>query len=196
MRIFLRLLSVLLSLCLIISSLALVSCHTPLKTGEFTVPEEFDTSKTYEITFWSKNDSNTAQREIYLDAIAEFERLYPNIKIKYKAYTDYGLIYRDVITNISTGTTPNVCIAYPDHIATYMSGDNVVVPLDSLISNEKYGLGGSELNFDSVERGEIVEKFFEEGSIGGVQYALPFMRSSEACYVNRDLVEALGYEVS
>ena len=34
-----------------------------------------------------------------------------------------------MITNISTGTTPNVCITYPDHIATYLTGDNVVVPL-------------------------------------------------------------------
>ena len=47
-----------------------------------------------------------------------------------RLYTDYGDIYNDVITNISTGTTPNVCITYPDHIATYLTGDNVVVPLD------------------------------------------------------------------
>ena len=39
-------------------------------------------------------------------------------------YTDYGKIYNDVITNISTNTTPNVCITYPDHIATYLTGQN------------------------------------------------------------------------
>ena len=50
-----------------------------------------------------------------------------------RLYTDYGKIYNDVITNIPTDTTPNVCITYPDHIATYLTGANVVVPLDELI---------------------------------------------------------------
>ena len=195
MKIIFKAVSAFLVISLLASCFCLVSCHTPHYTSEFEMPEGFDTSRTYEISFWSKNDSNTAQRQIYLDAIAEFEKLYPNIKIKYKAYGDYGLIYRDVITNISTGTTPNVCIAYPDHIATYMTGDNIVAPLDGLMSDEKYGLGGSELRYDSVAREEIVGKFLEEGKIGGVQYALPFMRSSEACYINKDMVERLGYEV-
>lgn len=51
-------------------------------------------------------------------------------------YTDYGKIYNDVITNISTNTTPNVCITYPDHIATYLTGQNTVVPLDDLFADE------------------------------------------------------------
>lgn len=51
-------------------------------------------------------------------------------------YTDYGKIYNDVITNISTNTTPNVCITYPDHIATYLTGQNTVVPLDNLFADE------------------------------------------------------------
>ena len=195
MRITLRAISAFLVLTLLASCICLASCHTPHYTSEFEMPESFDTSRTYEISFWSKNDSNTAQREIYLDAIEEFEKLYPNIKINYKAYGDYGLIYRDVITNISTGTTPNVCIAYPDHIATYMTGDNIVAPLDDLINDKQYGLGGSELRYDSVSKDEVVEKFLDEGKIGGVQYALPFMRSSEACYINKDMLEKLGYEV-
>ena len=36
-------------------------------------------------------------------------------------------------------------------------------------------------------------QFLEECQIGGHTYALPYMRSTEACYVNQDFVEALGY---
>ena len=72
------------------------------------------------------------QTDIYKKAIEDFQALYPNITVNLRLYTDYGKIYNDVITNISTGTTPNVCITYPDHIATYLTGDNVVVPLDAL----------------------------------------------------------------
>ena len=158
----------------------LSGCHSSKNANSFVVPETFDESKTYELTFWAKNDSNKNQVNIYKKAIEDFEKLYPNIKINLSLYTDYGQIYNDVITNISTGTTPNVCITYPDHIATYLTGNNVVVSLDDLLTNEKYGLGGSEVNFDSPKKEEVITKFLDEGIIDGSYYALPFMRSTEA----------------
>lgn len=173
--------------------LPLVSCHGSTGLMEFIVPEEFDTSRTCEITFWAKNDTNLTQVAIYNKAIADFEALYPNIKVNIRLYTDYGRIYNDVITNIATNTTPNVCITYPDHIATYKTGTNTVVPLDELMTNEKYGLGGSEVRFDGPTVDEIVPKFLEECIIDGSYYAIPYMRSTEACYVNKTYLERLGY---
>ncbi len=175
------------------AALLLAACHGSKKTVAFEVPAEFDTSRNYEITFWAKNDTNITQTEIYEQAIHDFEAIYPNITVNLRLYTNYGDIYNDVITNIATNTTPNVCITYPDHIATYLEGENVVAPLDELLSNEKYGLGGSELLFDSVSKKAVSSQFLEEGVIGGTQYALPFMRSTEACYINKTYVEALGY---
>ena len=174
-------------------SLSLTGCHGSKGLPEFTVPEEFDTSRNYEITFWAKNDTNKTQTEIYKNAIADFEALYPNITVNLNLYTDYGKIYNDVITNISTNTTPNVCITYPDHIATYLTGQNTVVPLDDLFADEKYGLGGSELAYDGPAREEVIPQFLNECSIDGHYYAVPYMRSTEACYVNKTYVENLGY---
>ncbi|MFQ9393165.1 MAG: hypothetical protein ACLR2E_01755 [Lachnospiraceae bacterium] len=94
----------------------------------------FDTSKDYEITFWAKNDTNIRPRpDIYKKAISDFQGPLPKHHGEpSKLYTDYGKIYNDVITNIATDTTPNVCITYPDHIATYLTGKDTVVPLDEL----------------------------------------------------------------
>ncbi len=175
------------------ASLLLTGCHGTRGMKEFQVPGEFDESRNYNITFWAKNDTNRTQTEIYEQAISDFEEIYPNITVNLRLYTNYGDIYNDVITNISTGTTPNVCITYPDHIATYLTGANVVVPLDELFDNEQYGLGGSRVRFDSVSREEIIPQFLQECSFGGHHYALPFMRSTEACYINKTYVEALGY---
>ena len=111
--------------------LSLSGCHGSVDRAVFDIPAEFDTSRNYEITFWAKNDTNQTQVQIYRDAIAGFEALYPNVKVNLRLYTDYGKIYNDVITNIATNTTPNVCITYPDHIATYLTGVNTVVPLSS-----------------------------------------------------------------
>ena len=186
----------LLSLLLVLACLLnLCGCHGKREEKVFTIPEEFDTSRNYEISFWTKNDTNMTQVEIYKQAIADFEALYPNIKVNLRLYTDYGKIYNDVITNIATDTTPNVCATYPDHIATYLTGGDTVVPLDDLFADPKYGLGGSQLRFDGPQQDEIIEKFLNECSFKGHYYALPYMRSTEACYVNKTFVEKLGYEL-
>lgn len=186
------------SLCaaaLLVGTLALSGCHGRREQAAFAVPESFDTSRQYEVVFWAKNDTNKTQTDIYKQAIEDFQQLYPNITVTMRLYTNYGDIYNDVITNISTGTTPNVCITYPDHIATYLTGDNVVVPLDELFADERYGLGGSELLYEGPTQEEIVPQFLDECRLGGTYYAIPYMRSTEACYINKDFVEALGYEV-
>ena len=205
-----KILALCLSLLLLLS--ALTSCHGTLKKPEreegstgssatqekkatFDVPAFFDTSKQYKITFWAKNDTNITQKYIYEQAVAGFQAAYPNVTVTIQQYTDYREIYNDVIKNIPTKTTPNVCISYPDHIATYLTGENVVVPLDSLMTNEKYGFGGSDLAYDGVSKDGVIAKFLDEGKIGGVQYVLPFMRSSEAVYINRNMLEKLGYTV-
>ncbi len=173
--------------------LALSACHGAKEKNVFEMPSQFDESRNYEISFWAKNDTNMTQVEIYKKAIADFEALYPNIKVNLRLYTDYGKIYNDVITNISTDTTPNVCITYPDHIATYLTGKDTVVPLDALFGDTEYGLGGSEVKFDSPRLDEIIPEFLAECEFGGHVYAVPYMRSTEACYVNKTFVEKLGY---
>ena len=181
---------------LILSTLlCFTGCHGSQEQAVFEIPENFDTSRNYEITFWAKNDTNITQVNIYKQAIEDFQAIYPNITVNLRLYTDYGRIYNDVITNIATSTTPNVCITYPDHIATYLEGSNTVVPLDDLLADEKYGLGGSEVRFDAPTQEEIIPKFLEECAFGGYYYALPYMRSTEVCYVNKTYVEALGYEL-
>ena len=175
--------------------LSLTACHGAQEEKVFEIPEEFDTSRQFEISFWAKNDTNMTQVEIYKKAIEDFQTLYPNITVNLRLYTDYGKIYNDVITNIATDTTPNVCITYPDHIATYLTGADTVVPLDDLFDDPQYGLGGSELLFDGPTRQEIIPEFLSECAFNGYYYAIPYMRSTECCYVNKTFVEKLGFEL-
>ena len=182
-------------LLILIALLLLSGCHGSKQRNAFSVPEEFDLSREYDVVFWAKNDTNKNQVNVYENAIRSFEELYPNIHVQVKYYTDYLRIYNDVITNISTDTTPNVCITYPDHIATYLTGDNVVVSLDDLLVDENYGLGGKRLKFNSPEKDELVDEFLDECKIADSYYAIPFMRSTEALYINKTYVEKLGYRI-
>ncbi len=179
--------------------------ETSFAGAETTAPEpetqapglglELNTQKKYTIEFWAKNDSNLTQIRIYNKAKEDFEALYPNITVNIRFYSDYGKIYRDVITNIATNTTPHLCISYPDHIATYLKGRDMVVAMDDYMADPDYGFGGKKLLFDGPDQGEMIDKFMEEGFFSGHQYDLPFMRSSEALYINKTYVEAMGYEI-
>ena len=187
-----RLLLLLISL---VTVFILAACHGSEHKEAFEIPDEFSLDKEYKIVFWAKNENNATQREVYNQAIERFESIYPNIDVTIKHYTSYDDIYNDVITNIQTSTTPNVCITYPDHIATYISGENVVVPLNDLIDDRRFGLGGRDILFDAPTEDDMVDKFMDECYIGDKLYAMPFMRSTEACYINKTYVEALGYKV-
>lgn len=186
---------VLLFLMMVLLVLGCSGCHGSVEKSAFVIPQEFDTGKEYEITFWAKNDTNKTQTDIYQKAIDDFQKIYPNVTVNLRLYTDYGRIYNDVITNIATNTTPNVCITYPDHIATYLSGQNCVVDLDELLVDKKYGLGGSEVLFEAPTKEEIIPEFLDECFLEGHFYALPYMRSTEACYINKTYLEKLGYEL-
>lgn len=179
---------------IILTILLLVSCHGNKALPEFVIPEELE-DREFNLTFWAKNDTNKTQQEIYDNAIKEFNKYYPNIHIEITQYRDYPTIYSDVIKNISTKTTPNVCIAYPDHVATYLDGTNIVVPLDELMNDENYGLGGSKIKFESINKSDIIDKFLEECIIDEKYYILPFQRSTEALYINKTYVENLGFTI-
>lgn len=173
----------------------LTGCHGSREMADFTVPDSFDSTKPIEIVFWAKNDTNARQTAIYEKAVEDFEALYPNVTVTIRLYNDYGKIYNDVITNIATGTTPNICITYPDHIATYLTSENQVLCLDDIMYDEKYGLGGSELKYKGPSRADMIDKYLNEGRIGEHYYAIPYMRSTEALYINKTYVEKLGYDV-
>ena len=183
------------AVCAAAAVVSVSGCHGSRKTSEFAVPDSLNENSSITVTFWAKNDTNRTQTDIYRKAIEDFQSYYPNITVDLRLYTDYGKIYNDVITNIPTKTTPNVCITYPDHIATYMTGENTVVPLDALMSDEKYGLGGSAVKFDAPAYEEVIPKYLDECILSGQHYALPYMRSTEACYINKDMVEKLGYTI-
>ena len=187
----------------ILSILVLASCHGRLvpkgsitkKEPEKITFDDFDESKNYNISFWAKNDSNQVQVKAFNDAIVKFNTYYPNVHIEIKNYADYNDIYRDVLLNIQTRTTPNVCIAYPDNVATYSEGDDIVLAVSSVMDDPNYGIGGSKIKFNAVKREEIYDKFFDEGLIDGYYYTLPFVRSSEALYINKQYVEKLGKSI-
>ena len=57
-----KLISIMLTTVLLLS---LTACHGSQEQKVFEIPNSFDTSRNYEISFWAKNDTNMTQVEIY-----------------------------------------------------------------------------------------------------------------------------------
>ncbi|RIA78199.1 multiple sugar transport system substrate-binding protein [Anaeroplasma bactoclasticum] len=186
---------VLLALLGVLSIVGITSCHHVTKHNEFHVPEEFDMNKNYTISFWAKNDSDQRQIDVYKKAISDFNTYYPNITVELRNFTSYPDIYREVLVNLNTNTAPNVCISYPDNVATYLESPNSVIPLDNLLTDAKYGLQGSCVKYKTIGDDGIVKTFLDEGILYDNYYTIPFMRSTEALYINKTYVERLGYTI-
>ena len=80
-----KILAMLLLLVLCLSILS--GCHGSRGLPVFEIPESFDTSRDYEITFWAKNDTNITQVEIYekAETLTKFRAQYMNVFQKLKA---------------------------------------------------------------------------------------------------------------
>ena len=184
---------------ILLLALSLAGCHGRPAMDPFRLPEEFDTSREYNLSFWAKNDSNPNQIAIYEKAIADFEKIYPNINVTLSNFISYPDLYRNVLQKIATDTTPNVAIAYPDHVASYLERPNMVVDLNTIIDDSKYGLGGSEIKFDGPRKDELIDKYVDElylrQGVTDILSALPFLRSTEVLYTNKTWLIDNGFKI-
>ena len=179
--------------------ISLTSCHGRPAMAPYVMPETFDTSRTYDISFWAKNDSNPNQIKIYEEAIEDFHKLYPNINVTLTNFISYPDLYKNILQKIATDTTPNVAIAYPDHVASYLERPNMVVDLNTIIDDKRFGLGGSEIKFDGIKKEDLLKEYVDElylmQGTTKVLSSLPFMRSTEVLYVNKTWIEENGFEM-
>jgi len=144
--------------------------------ADFTEPEAgFDTETPVTITFY--HQMGAALQEILNTAIADFNKLYPNITVNHATYGDYDGVRDQIKTEIPVGNQPNLAYCYPDHVALYNVA-GAVQPLDALI-NGKYG-------FTEEEKADFIQAYYNEGTAfgDGKMYTLPVSRSTEVLYYN------------
>ena len=129
----------------------------------------------------------------FSEFIEERDGVKVNIKESYRG--GYDEIKTVISDGFSSGTTPTIAVAYPDHVADYISAENTkgeyVVNLDDYINNKEYGLAVKDkLNPSGAGVEDIVASFYEEGQqykYDGT-YSFPFMKSTEVMVYNKDIV--------
>lgn len=155
-------------------------------------------SDTLTIHFWHTFGQET--QNSLTPKINEFEKLVlEKTGTKIDLVMDYQGGYDDiknkVIRGFSSGDTPTIAVAYPDHVAEYLSNETYdgeyVVNLEDYMNDATVGFSGEEyLNPTGLGSSDFVESFLEEGQ-GYVKkgtYSLPFMKSTEVLFYDESNV--------
>lgn len=171
------------SMAFVFASAMLVSCGTsnPGSNGSSSLSDKVT------ISFWTKSDSkidpilknlvNTYNQTNTDNIYVEFSPL--------ENVSDYNDLETTVITGFNTNIYPNLVQAYPGHVADYMNY-NKAVNLDKYINDSNIGWTSEEKTKFDLSSGQ---QFAVEGT-----YTLPFNKSTEVLYYNRD--KLVGLDIS
>ena len=204
-----KVLSVILVLMLVMSTVALSACGNTAAPAEgnepsaapvanFTVPENGYEGKEVEITFYHTMGENLST--VLESYIAEFNKLYPNIKVNHEKIGGYDDVREQIATEITAGNQPNLAYCYPDHVALYNLA-KAVVQLDNLIESQvevKRADGTTEiLGLTDEQKSDFIEGYYNEGKQfgDGLMYSLPMSKSTEVLYYNKTFFEENGLTV-
>ncbi|MCM1195032.1 MAG: ABC transporter substrate-binding protein [Firmicutes bacterium] len=150
-------------------------------------------------------------KETFDSYLKQFEAMYPGIKVDHQVpLNDYTELRGRVLTELETNDGPAITYCYPDHVAMYMeigaSKRNCVVPLDQYVdSTAKVAVGefgNTEehlIGFTAEEKADFIEAYYNEGKEsygdGSVMYSLPYAKSTEVLFYNKDFFTANNIEL-
>ncbi|MCH5153095.1 MAG: extracellular solute-binding protein [Clostridiales bacterium] len=192
-----KLIALILALALATSLIVVFAgCNNNL--GDFEIPEGgYDGSKVTVKFYHIMGQEYRTTLDYY---VAEFNKLYPNITIEHSAEGKYDDVRNKIKTELTGSDYPNMAYCYPDHVALYNQFGKVVT-LDSLIDSdiEITRADGSKerLGFTAEQKADFYETFWNEGKQfeDGKMYTLPFAKSTEVLFYNKDKFSEWGLEL-
>lgn len=181
-------------LIMLIALVSVASCAPTTQNGEILDPSQIDTSKETVVTFYHANGANL--QVVIQDIIDRFEEeMYKQygvrVTVEQTSQGDYDTLRQTIASSIAAGNQPTVAQTYPDHVSLYLEGE-AVKALDEYIEHAEYGLEGNKN--DSYG---FIDRFWAEGSIydeKGTIYSIPFNKSTEVLFYNKDLFAKYGWE--
>ena len=133
---------------------------------------------------------NGKQAEVLQSIIDDFNSSNElGITVKASAQGNIADLNKKVIAASQSNTLPAIINVYPD-IATGLIEQNKLVDLDAYVNNETVGMAEDLKN-------DFVPDFVKELSQWGENkiYGFPMTKSTEVVYVNKTLLEKIGYTV-
>ena len=131
--------------------------------------------------------SNFSYQDPIDKAIELFKAVEPNVTVlNIKETGGYPDVKNKAISQLATNEHPDLIVAYPDAVQELIDY-NAVVKLDDYMDNPVYG-------WTEDEREDAIETYLDEGCAYPIPgyYSLPFAKSTEAMYYNKDVLIGLN----
>ena len=138
---------------------------------------------------------NASYAEVLDRHIAEFNKLYPNIKVEHDQVGGYDDVRDNIAVQLTVGTQPNMAYCYQDHVALYNISKKVVsldAFIDSTIEITRADGTTEILGLTDAQKADFIEGYYQEGKkfADGKMYTLPMSKSTEVLYYNKTFFEA------
>lgn len=144
-----------------------------------------DSGKALELSFYYPVNVGGDAAKLIEKICSDFNQEHPDIKVQ-PVYTGN---YDDTVTKIQTaiqgGTPPDVFVSLATQRFT-MASTGMARPLDDLIAED--GAEGKAYIDD------FLEGFMEDSYVDGKIYSIPFQRSTEILYYNKDAFREVGLD--
>ena len=169
------------------------------------------------IVFYSSQGDALVQQTAV--AIQNFEAKYPGWKVYHTQPGGYDEVKEKVVSDLQADQQPDLAYCYADHVAQYLSTEQVI-DMKSLIESTETvtGVGidaqtGEQIaaeytvGYSTEELEDFISGYYEEGkatnfsdyeSFGYTDdsmLTLPFVKSTELLYYNADALKKLGLKV-
>ena len=194
-----RIVAILLALSVLMSLAMLTGCNNNSgNSGNFVIPEGgYDGS---EVTIRFDHTMNASYAEVLDRHIAEFNKLYPNIKVEHGQVGGYDDVRDNIAVQLTVGTQPNMAYCYQDHVALYNISKKVVsldAFIDSTIEITRADGTTEILGLTDAQKADFIEGYYQEGKkfADGKMYTLPMSKSTEVLYYNKTFFEANNLKV-
>ncbi len=168
------------------ATLVLGACGNNNDSSGSTESDEIVTelSEDTTVTFW--HAMNGAQEESLTKLTEQFMDENPNIKIELQNQSSYSDLQAKVNSTLpSPKDLPTITQAYPGWLWN-AAQDDMLVDLGEYINDDTIGWGDQE---------EIRSALLEGAQIDGVQYGIPFNKSTEMLFYNADMLDEYGIDV-
>lgn len=183
----------------LLATAALTSCGGPSTSSSGDNVASSSTSKTtgtIVVPFWHTfgqvvRNSVEKQAEAFEKLILENTGVSVDIQIANNTGTSYDSLKEQVTKAFAVGGVPTITVAYPDHVADYLSQDRTYVyDVSSFVDDSSIGFGTQSYLGDSADYNadDFVPAFWNEGVSYQYEgrYSMPFLKSSETMLYNVD----------
>ncbi len=171
-------------LVVLLAVLVLVGCSSkPASKDDASIVTEIKEDVT--VTFW--HAMNGAQEESLTRITKAFMDANPKIKIELLNQSKYPDLQSKINAAMqSPKDLPTITQAYPNWLWTAATVANLLVDIDPYLNHTDLGLKDID---------DINKALLDGAKIDGKQYGMPFNKSTEVLYYNKDLLAQYGVEV-